>query len=95
MGKKHTVSIDVFEMLIKPAIISELIVVTRPKITTVAAKTSIEREISRFFSQDKKTLDTLIRLYNASEYLDYQNLLDAVISEIRKSNSEIFVNSLT
>jgi hypothetical protein len=95
MGKKHTVSIDVFEMLIKPAIISELIVITRPKITTEIARSSIEKEITLFFSQDKRTLSALIRLYESSEYLDYQKLLDAVISEIRKSNSELFVNSLT
>lgn len=95
MGKKHTVSIDVFEMLIKPAILSELIVITRPKITTELARSSIEKEISLFFSQDKRTLSALIRLYESSEYLDYQKLLDAVISEIRKSNSELFVNSLT
>jgi len=93
MAKRQLVQLDMMEDLIKPSILSELIIVTKLKITAQAAKTIIEKHIMDYFRSNKESLEKLISLYTTSKYLDYQILLEKIVVEIRSKYNEVYVNS--
>lgn len=93
MAKRQLVQLDMMEDLIKPSILSELIIVTKLKITAQAAKTIIEKHIMDYFRSNKESLEKLISLYSTSKYLDYQILLEKIVVEIRSNYNEVYVNS--